>query len=257
MSHGEPRPLRAQTSAVRGSIRTTIREVRADNDRELDAVAALHMELLSFGPMAGLGELFIREVCYRMLMAEGQLRVVLYEVDGQPVGFAAYTAHTFGFHRSALHRHLPSIVWLLLRSFAERPSRIARFVRALRVLGSRRGELRGAQEPAGEMVCIAVRPAFLRSGFARATGARVSEELLRHCAHELHDSGMPQMRMLVDAGNKAVLLLYHLLGARFSPYVQAGEPMVEVWFDLTPSSPVLRKGAAASGQHIAPGVNGP
>ena len=40
------------------------------------------------------------------------------------------------------------------------------------------------------------------------------------------------MRMLVQAENKAVLLLYHLLGARFEPYELGGEPQVQVWFEL-------------------------
>jgi ribosomal protein S18 acetylase RimI-like enzyme len=191
------------------------------------------MELLAFGPMAGLGELFIREVCYRMLMSEGQLRVALYEVDGEPAGFAAYTDQAFGFHRSALHKRLPRIAWVLVRSFLREPARFMHFLRALRVLASRRSEVTRAQEPAGEVVCVAVRPQYLRAGFVRESGLRVSEELVRHCARKLREARMTQMRMLVDADNRAVLLLYHLLGARFTPYVQAGEPMVEVWFDLT------------------------
>jgi ribosomal protein S18 acetylase RimI-like enzyme len=231
MSNAEPRsPAPSPPSAA---ARATLREFSARDDRELQAVAALHMELLAFGPMAGLGELFIREVCYRMLMAEGQLRVVLYEVDGEPAGFAAYTDHAFGFHRSALHKRLPRIGWVLMRSFLQEPARVLRFLRALRVLGSRRGEKKQAREPAGEVVCVAVRPQYLRAGFVRETGLRLSEELIRHCARELRVGRMTQMRMLVDADNRAVLLLYHLLGARFTPYVQAGEPMVEVWFDLT------------------------
>lgn len=40
------------------------------------------------------------------------------------------------------------------------------------------------------------------------------------------------MRALVDAPNKAALMLYHTLGASFQEYDQAGEPMVEVWLEL-------------------------
>lgn len=233
MSHGETRSQPAPSPATRDSARAVLREVSAQDQDALQAVAALHMELLAFGPMAGLGELFIREVCYRMLMDEGQLRVVLYEVDGQPAGFAAYTQQAFGFHRSALHRRLPRIAWVLMRSFLQEPARFLRFLRALRVLGSRRAEVSRAQEPAGEVVCVAVRPQYLRAGFVRASGLRLSEELIRHCARQLRAAHMPQMRMLVDADNRPVLMLYHLLGARFTPYVQAGEPKVEVWFDLS------------------------
>ena len=41
------------------------------------------------------------------------------------------------------------------------------------------------------------------------------------------------MRMLVGAGNKPVLMLYHLLGAHFRDYELGGTPVVEVAFDLT------------------------
>ncbi len=69
------------------------------------------------------------------------------------------------------------------------------------------------------------------------------------------------MRMLVDADNKAPLFLYHKMGASFDDYQQAGEPMVQVWFDLenkplveTPTEPeawALNKQTGADGSgHI-------
>ena len=48
----------------------------------------------------------------------------------------------------------------------------------------------------------------------------------------LSDAGVGQMRTVVDADNKAVMLLYHKLGARFEPYAQGGKPKVQVWFEL-------------------------
>jgi ribosomal protein S18 acetylase RimI-like enzyme len=108
-------------------------------------------------------------------------------------------------------------------------------LRAVRVLLSRRQEEQQAPDANGEVVCVAVRPAYLQPKFARTTGLRASEELVCYAGRELARERVAGMRMLVDADNKPVLFLYHRLGARFEPYEQAGEPMVQVWFDLTAS----------------------
>jgi len=45
--------------------------------------------------------------------------------------------------------------------------------------------------------------------------------------------GVDRVRMVVEAHNKPALLFYHRLGGRgFEPYEHAGEPMVQVWFDV-------------------------
>ncbi len=200
----------------------------------LRSVARLHMELLDYGPMAGLGELFIREAIYRPHIDDGALRAVLYRVDGEDVGFVAFTDHSTCFHRGVLRQHWLRAGGVLLLALLQDPRRILNVMRAIRVLLSRRGEreLEIENDALGEVVCIAVRRDYVRAGFVRATGRRPSADLVRVAAAHLRSSGQLRMRMLVDADNREVLFLYHLLGARFEPYQQAGEPMVQVWFDL-------------------------
>ncbi len=207
-------------------------EVLPSDAAGLEAIAELHMELLDYGPMAGLGARFVREVCYRAHMDEGVLRVMLARVDGVPAGFVAVTPYSLSFHRSGLRKHAVLAGWETLRSIVSRPSRIPKLLRALRVLGSRRHEVERTEEVLGEVVCIAVRPQFLSGRFQRESGLRLSQLLVQRSAEYLRRAGVEDMRMLVDADNRPVLMLYHLMGAHFKGYQLGGEPMTEVWFDL-------------------------
>jgi len=210
----------------------TLHEVKADDKARLDAIADLHMELLDYGPMAGLGWRFVRDVCYAAHMRENLLKVDLVTVDDEPAGFIAYTPYSIGFHREGLGKHWFLAGFVLARSLIARPSRMAKLGRALKVLWSRRGETVLGEDPLGEVVCVAVRKKYLAPSFVRKSGIRLSEFLIRHAQRELPKSGARKLRMIVDADNKPVLMLYHLMGAHFEPYEQAGEPRVHVWFDL-------------------------
>jgi len=225
------KPGTSGLSAVAPSVR--LLEIAADDRAGLEAIAELHMELLDYGPMAGLGRNFVREVCYRAHMEEGVLRVALAEVDGVPAGFIATTPYSLSFHRSGLRKHAVLAGWETVKAIARDPRRLIKLLRALRVLGSRRDELKRDDSVAeGEVVCIAVRPQFLNPRFQRTTGIRLSEALVRRSADYLRRAGIDRMRMLVDSDNKPVLMLYHLLGAHFKNYSLGGEQMVEVVFDL-------------------------
>ena len=210
----------------------SFREIAAGDQAGLEVIGSLHMELLGYGPMAGLGERFVREICYRAHMRDELLRVTLATVDGRPAGFVAYTPYSATFHRSGLSRHLLRAGFETALAVASRPSRLIRLLRALKVLGSRRAENQRVDDSMGEVVCIAVRPDYLKPAFARASGVRLSEALVSLSAAYLRRAGRERMRMLVDADNRPVLMLYHLLGAHFTPYSLGGEPMVEVDFDL-------------------------
>lgn len=210
-----------------------IREITRQDEAEMDRVADLHIELLGFGPMAGLGRRFVKEACYANNMRDGQLKVAVYEIDGVIGGFVAYTDRSISFHRTSLKNHWARTAFTLVRSLVEDPRRIAALVRALAVLGSRRTE-HGVvgNDPMGEVVCIAVQKVYLKTEYRLPSGPRPGESLIAYSAQRLAALGVNEMRMLVDADNKAVLFLYRALGARFEKYEQAGEPMVQVWFDL-------------------------
>jgi len=211
--------------------RHSLEEIDADGEG-LRKVSALHMELLDFGPMAGLGEPFIRKACYAMHMRDGSLDCALYEVDGEPAGFIAYTDRGISFHRDGLRKHWLYAGLALAQSLLLDPRRLAGLVRALRVVASRRSESHELSDPLGEIVCIAVKREYLGREFAPRKGVSISEALIEHAGERLRERGVDRMRALVDADNKAALMLYHKLEGTFEPYEQAGEPMVEVWLKL-------------------------
>ena len=134
-----------------------LREIEWHDAEGLQAVARLHMELLDYGPMAGLGERFIRDAIYQQHVRDGSLRVALYEVDGVPVGFVAYTDNPWTFHRVTLRRHWLHTAWILLLALAREPARLRKVVRAIRVVLSRRGEVEIAREGVGEVICAPIR----------------------------------------------------------------------------------------------------
>lgn len=97
---------------------------------------------------------------------------------------------------------------------------------------SRRGETVLGEDPLGEVVCIAARKQYLTPTFVRLSGLRLSQTLIAYAKERLKHSGTDKVRMVVNADNRPVLMLYHLMGAHFEPYEQAGVPQVHVWFDL-------------------------
>lgn len=220
------------------STRGRIRMVAPDDQAGLAAVARLHIELLDFGPLAGLGEYAVREIGYRVNMAgDGLLKVALYEVDGQPAGFVAYTHHSITFHRSSLRRRWRRVLVVLALTMLRNPWRIPQLIRVLKVVASRRREVRLGTDPLGEVVVIAARREYLAPEFIGRTRIRIPDELIAHAMTYLRRAGVQQMRMLVDTFNKAALLMYHRLGARMEPYRQGGKPMVHVWFSLDAMAP--------------------
>lgn len=225
------------TSVVPPTPSWTLREIAADDAAGLNRIADLHMELLNFGPMAGLGRRFVRDICYAAHMEDGLLRVAMVEVDGDPAGFVAYTSRSIGFHRSGLKQHWFRAGVGVGLSLLRDPRRIVKLVRALKVLVSRRGEIVLGEDPLGEVVCVAARKQYLAPGFVRRSGLRLSQMLIQYAQGRLTHAGTNKMRMIVDTDNKPVLMLYHLMGAHFEPYEQGGEPQVHVWFDLPDPAP--------------------
>jgi ribosomal protein S18 acetylase RimI-like enzyme len=110
---------------------------------------------------------------------------------------------------------------------------VPRLLKALWLMCSRRAELHLGEDPLGEVLAIGVLPEYRTPGFVRRTGLRIGAALVAHVAAHLRRAGVERMRMVVEADNKPALLFYHQLGGRFEPYEHAGEPMVQVWFDLT------------------------
>ena len=96
---------KVEDASSKSTVAHGLRAVRYCDKQSLATIGRLHMELLHFGPMAHLGELFIREICYGIHLREGVLEATLYEVLGEPAGFVAYTPRSITFHRQGLGKH--------------------------------------------------------------------------------------------------------------------------------------------------------
>ena len=221
-----------------------LREIDPANRRDVAAITRLHLGLLGHGPMARLGELFLRRFCYTVLLHDGLMRAALFEVDGRPAGFVAYTARSISFHREAVRRHWVYVACLIALSVVRDPRLVARLLHAVRLMFSRRAELNLGRDPLGEVLAIGVLPEYLTPEFVHRTAVRIGDELITHVVSSLRRLGVDRMRMVVEAHNTPALLFYYHLGGRFEPYEHAGEPMVHVWFDLD--------GAAAGAAEAAP-----
>ncbi|MBI3029540.1 MAG: GNAT family N-acetyltransferase [Candidatus Rokubacteria bacterium] len=209
-----------------------LREIDPTRREDVATITRLHQVLLEWGPMARLGELFLRRFCYTVLLRDGLMRAALFEVDGRPAGFVAYTDRSITFHRQAIRRHWAYAAWLIALSVLRAPRLVPRLLRAVWLMFSRRAELHLGQEPLGEVLAIGVLPEYRTPHFVRRTALRIGEALIAHVVAYLQRVGVDRMRAVVDAPNKPALLFYHQLGGRFEPYERAGEPMVQVWFDL-------------------------
>jgi len=211
-----------------------IREVAPDNRRDIATVAKLHMALFrDMGPMAQLGELFVRDYCYGALIQSGLTRAAIYEVDGQPAGMIAYTDRSISFHRSAIRKHWFYIGWLLVRSLFRTPSTVVRLPRAMRLMLSRRAEERViGEDPLAEVLAVGVLPQYRSAQFVRQTGLRIGDELQEYVIDFFRRTGLETVRMVVDAVNTPALLFWHRVGGRFEPYEHGGVPSVQIWLDL-------------------------
>jgi ribosomal protein S18 acetylase RimI-like enzyme len=208
-----------------------LREIEPTDDAALRAVADLHTSLMSFGPLAPLGPGFLRVVAYRAPMRERLLRVAMAEVDGEPVGFVAFTEDSAAFHAEAMRRHWFLAGSRLLGALVKDPRRLRAVPRISRVMRSRVYGGGGAK-PFGEVIGLAALPDAVNAEFRKRTGRWISRDLIAYAAQELHKIGRTELRMFVAAENTATLLLYQFLGARFEPLKHGGEPTIAVTFDL-------------------------
>ncbi len=213
-------------------MRSGLREIDVANRHDVIAITGLHLGLLGHGPMARLGELFLRRFCYGVLLRDGLMRAALFEVDGRPAGFVAYTSRSITFHREAIRRRWAYVACLIALSVVRDPRLVARLLKAARLMFSRRAELNLGRDPLGEVLAIGVLPEYRTPEFVHRTGLRIGEELIAHAMSYFRSVGVDRVRMVVEAHNTPALFFYHRLGGRFEPYEHAGEPMVHVWFDL-------------------------
>lgn len=208
-----------------------IRPVVATDAAALRAVGELHAQLLPFGPLAALGPDFLRIVAYRAPVTDGLLRLALAEVDGVPVGFAAWTSETQRFHAESLRRHLLLAGAHAALALLRDPRRLRAVPRIVRVMRSRTGD---GEDRAGygELIGLGVLPEYVSPPFRKRTGRWLSRDLVAHAADQLYAAGKGKLRIFVAAENTRTLMLYQYLGGSFERLEHGGEPTVAVDFAL-------------------------
>src|SRR5439155_1572503 len=138
-------------------------------------------------------------VTARVKLATGER---LFEVDGRPAGFVAYTSRSITFHREAIRRHWAYVAWLIALSVVRDPRLVARLLKAARLMFSRRAELDLSRDPLGEVLAIGVLPEYRTPEFLHRTGLRIGEELIVHVMSYFRSVGVDRLRMVVEAHNK-------------------------------------------------------
>lgn len=198
--------------------------IAPDDGERLDAIAALHISLLPFGPMSPFGKKFVRALGYELPVRDGSMQIAGMEVDGELVGYIAYTKDARGFYGATIKKHFLHICWLTFRSLIAKPVRIGSVFRALRILRSRTN-VDDIPSDTAEITAIAVSPEFSSAEFVRESGVRVSQDLVLFAKDDLRTQGIRVLRGVIDGFNKAAVMMFGHLGASIEKYEQAGESM--------------------------------
>jgi ribosomal protein S18 acetylase RimI-like enzyme len=214
-------------------IHFTTREIDPAHLADVKTITQMHISLLSWGPLSNLGRIFLQRFCYTVLIGDDLMRAALCFVNGQPAGFVAYTAQSYTFHRTALKKHWPLVIYLAFLSILKKPPVLFKIIKALRVMVARQTENGDPIYPTAEILAIGVWPEFRRPQFIHKTGFRLSHELFGLAVRYFKSVGLTGMRLTVDAFNKEAILFYLGLGGRMEKkYRRAGDLMVEIRFDL-------------------------
>ena len=209
-----------------------LRRIDPDNPSDVRAIARMHLELLSWGPLAALGRPFRERCCYSMLLREDLMRAFVYQVQGEPAGFVAYTCQPAGFLLQVVRRHVVRIVWLALVSVLCQPRGILRLVSSMRRLRYKIVRGTGLPSADAEILAIGVYPHYRSACFVNRTGLHIGRELFQTVVRELRARKKMSVQMDVDGFNREVLLFYHALGGSFHRFAIDGELHYRIIFEL-------------------------
>lgn len=206
-----PGAAAAPTNPVVGSHRT-YRLVPYGRDAPAPArvLAELHAALLPDSPLARMGRRFTEDFYYRLLPRLGLIFGAVAYVDADPAGFVAATDDSAGFMKTAVRRAGPQLLITLGRTLISRPSEFGPMVEAWRAFRCRPGTR--ASPVRGEILSLGVVPRYREPGFVRASGLRISLDLVSYAVQQLRDRGLREILALVATENTAAKLLYKGLG---------------------------------------------
>ena len=209
----------------------SIREIKTSDDIALGEIARLHVAQLSPGALAEMGEAFVREVGYRLLIRSGALQVAALMDDGHVRGYIAFTDRAGDYQGQAFLRHPLRVMLTTLRALLQRP---ARFGAVFAMLQDMRTHLPNQGTDAGstaEIAAIVVDPGYLRSS-SSAGSRHPGDLLLDHAIGVLRNRGCKILCARINSDRRPALLLYARRGADHLDYLRRGEPMVQVMLKL-------------------------
>jgi hypothetical protein len=212
------------------TVRYQLRWLEDPSTKESQAVAELHHRLLPTSPLAALGRRFLGRWYYRALPRMKLIQVLVGEIDGRVQGFIAVTTDADGFMRRALRAGPLALgAHLALAVFAD-PRRLIALREAAAISASRRSQSTGG----GELLSFAVDGSVRGAEFVRATGIRMAGDLLAGAVQRLREQGVPRIRSLVDADNRAVRIMYGAMGWTLAAESVAGWRTPQVEYQLDP-----------------------
>jgi hypothetical protein len=192
------------------------------NPADVNAIADLHQQYLSDSMVVGLGQPFLRDFYYRVLVEEGLFGAILCRVDGRVVGFISYTHRPLDFMSAGLRGHFLRVAWALFLGICRRPSVLKTIFHVGRLIGARREERRSTDHAGmGEAISMTVLPEY-QNYVAPGGTTRLAPRLFLAAAQDLKALGMNRVLLNVQPANRAANLFYSAMGCSFEKIETAG-----------------------------------
>ena len=194
--------------------------ISPDDAEQIEAIAALHAELLPTSTPARFGHRFMTEFYFTTLVREGLLLADLFRHDGVYAGFNVYTPAPESFVRDGIRRHPFSLAALVLRLLLESPGRTLGALWDLLVKS--RGMPRGKAEDTAFWLTFGVKEPFTKVRL-EPDGRRISGALVAEMIQKLRELGVHRLQGTVAVDNKPALFFSHAFGFRVVASAQAME----------------------------------
>jgi ribosomal protein S18 acetylase RimI-like enzyme len=207
-------------------------EINPFNLDQVETISDMHLHLLSWGPLARLGKMFLVKVCYTILIKDNLMKAAIFYYDHKPAGFIAYTPYSISFHQTAIKKHWLYVVYILILSIIRDPRLVVHIAKAIHLMISRSSEKEIAKDPSAEILAIGVNEEYRSPHFIQKTGIRISQELLKYAVNEFKKFGLKEMRVVVDVFNKAAIFLYLSLDGRAESFERHGDKMYQIWLNF-------------------------
>jgi ribosomal protein S18 acetylase RimI-like enzyme len=189
--------------------------VRFAQPHEARVLARLMAEMIPDSRMSELGQPFLT-LLHRHMIASRHCICIVAERHGIILGYAASALDTTSFYREFMLRRGPAAAALLFFKLFQ-PRQLQTIIRALTYAPQA-----SANDPAAELLSIAVRPDAIQSGVGKAIFAATVDELRMR--------RIPSVKIVTGAGNDRANRFYRRVGAellRSVPFYKNSQ--VNVW----------------------------